>query len=970
MQELREISKNIDLTGGNNDKNIQEMAVLQRSGANLANTILKKKNMVMIADDVGLGKTYEGLALLFNYIFEHEKSNSLIIAPNEYVAQKWENDCTAFKEKNCKNLPKVSINAQFENPLKIIKKNEEPNINHVISIIRLNKFSYINSKSFEFLKTEPKYEKDYQDILQKETELYDKKKNANSNQNFNQEEQDIKNKIANLLAKLNSYQDFDNFDMVIIDESQNLRSNNTNTNVIRFFNIFFGLNRIPITDYNLTNNNPTKKFNKTIFLTATPYHSSEDDVKNQIDFIKDSKVSNNDIYKTPITKELPANLDEYSLYIIKRNRTFNGHNKYYYREFEAIETQMEFNERLTMALIQKKEIDKKGTTFKMGYLNGFERFIPDNDTEEFDQKDNDKDDDTYLIQNFYNDLKNEENFNTNLDKILSHPKPKKIKELVNFDNSDKTLIFVRVKSSIKEIEKSLIVNFDKTIDNLVAKTLGLNSKNIFDELKKRLNKLNDKDNSNEKATGIDNDSDTEDKESKWLKAIKKPPLENKKNRRKDYILYYQKNKFYYSLNNFWEENYLRLLGFKLCLKEEKNEIIIYKKNVKKISITKNDIEEFIKKKNLIKEWNEYNYQKKSIMNYFFLNKLHTKKLINDFVYKEYEAFYFGDIDKEKTNNDIESINLKDNDLESIINLFENDSIWDKFDLNSLLKDKNKTYNINYKEENLLKREILKNIIKSNLLNSEAIIYFITLIAKINKKGIKYNEILDKIDENDLFWKRIKTRVTNFISDFGDIDTLFRNLNYYFDNKIDQGFYQNGKINTKAIQSFIKKYPCCDDAIVGCCSDNKSENITKKRIFFNTRFYPDVLIATDIFKEGIDLQRNCNHIIHYGIAWTPGDMEQRIGRIDRYFSKTYREVENNKKNAKVKITFLYMKNTIDENQIVNITSKMFKSVEMYNDAEIVYEKNDDKNNTIKDCEVAKNEYDTVDENIERLNNLGK
>ena len=46
----------------------------------------------------------------------------------------------------------------------------------------------------------------------------------------------------------------------------------------------------------------------------------------------------------------------------------------------------------------------------------------------------------------------------------------------------------------------------------------------------------------------------------------------------------------------------------------------------------------------------------------------------------------------------------------------------------------------------------------------------------------------------------------------------------------------------------------------------------------------ILLATDAASEGIDLQNNCNYLIHIEIPWNPNVMEQRNGRIDRHGQK--------------------------------------------------------------------------------------
>ena len=50
--------------------------------------------------------------------------------------------------------------------------------------------------------------------------------------------------------------------------------------------------------------------------------------------------------------------------------------------------------------------------------------------------------------------------------------------------------------------------------------------------------------------------------------------------------------------------------------------------------------------------------------------------------------------------------------------------------------------------------------------------------------------------------------------------------------------------------------------------------------FNTPFFPDILVCSGVMGEGVDLQRFCRHVIHHDLAWNPSTIEQRTGRIDR------------------------------------------------------------------------------------------
>ena len=58
--------------------------------------------------------------------------------------------------------------------------------------------------------------------------------------------------------------------------------------------------------------------------------------------------------------------------------------------------------------------------------------------------------------------------------------------------------------------------------------------------------------------------------------------------------------------------------------------------------------------------------------------------------------------------------------------------------------------------------------------------------------------------------------------------------------------------------------------------------TRSRLMraFNTPFFPDIFVCSQVMGEGVDLQRNCRHVIHHDLAWNPSSIEQRTGRVDR------------------------------------------------------------------------------------------
>lgn len=85
--------------------------------------------------------------------------------------------------------------------------------------------------------------------------------------------------------------------------------------------------------------------------------------------------------------------------------------------------------------------------------------------------------------------------------------------------------------------------------------------------------------------------------------------------------------------------------------------------------------------------------------------------------------------------------------------------------------------------------------------------------------------------------------------------------------------------------------------------------------FNSPFYPNVLAATSVLQEGVNLHLQCRKVHHYGIAWTPGDNEQRVGRVDRLFGKVNALLERDSR-AELAIQYPYLARSFDEEQLAS------------------------------------------------------
>jgi superfamily II DNA or RNA helicase len=68
---------------------------------------------------------------------------------------------------------------------------------------------------------------------------------------------------------------------------------------------------------------------------------------------------------------------------------------------------------------------------------------------------------------------------------------------------------------------------------------------------------------------------------------------------------------------------------------------------------------------------------------------------------------------------------------------------------------------------------------------------------------------------------------------------------------------------------------------------KAETRRRLLLTFNTPLFPEILIASRVLAEGVDLHLNCRHVIHHDLDWNPSLLEQRTGRVDRLGCKAER-----------------------------------------------------------------------------------
>ncbi|MHC4181526.1 MAG: helicase-related protein [Planctomycetota bacterium] len=100
---------------------------------------------------------------------------------------------------------------------------------------------------------------------------------------------------------------------------------------------------------------------------------------------------------------------------------------------------------------------------------------------------------------------------------------------------------------------------------------------------------------------------------------------------------------------------------------------------------------------------------------------------------------------------------------------------------------------------------------------------------------------------------------------------------------------------------------------------ETQRSTRARLMraFNTPFFPDILVCSQVMGEGVDLHRYCRHVIHHDLDWNPSSIEQRTGRVDRLGCKA----ESCQPDPRpIRVFLPYLAGTADERQYRVMTDR--------------------------------------------------
>ncbi|WP_162055896.1 helicase-related protein [Pontibacter pamirensis] len=943
----------------------------------------ENNNIIYIADEVGLGKTYIalGIASLFRHFTKDpEKHRDLIIVPKKNLQQKWQKEAKNFFNSNY--LPENSFLKHYLTEAELVKDRLCCISSHdAISIFRMTSFSSLSStRKYEFFR--------YlcNGLFNGDAFCAKVLSDAKSFGFFNKKEHesDLRKLIAYLL-NIKS----EKINCLIIDEAHNYKhglGTEEHDNAIRneVTARFLGA----VKDEKLLNQFPSLKTKikfplaeKVVCLSATPKDRSLLEIKNQFSCFTCQHVLGNAYTPKDVEQKLKSFLIrgnmEYSISdaTISRNQCRYEHRQGNVNKSEVAEPlsiEDDFNS-VFWQLLQYKSIkhlnQKHNASFEIGMLAGFESYRLDLDKSIKPERLDENGEDIIVGKEYeYTSKRSEkisqdfniikqllESYNTTFKDIPPHPKQSKLEDEVirQLKRQEKSLIFVRRVATAHELEKRLTLRFEKEVVlDCYLKLDGRFSKYNTSEVRK-----------------------LKDRYSERYISEKLPDFFSvlQKNKKIKHLLLTKKTTEQQSLEwlNFTFDN----LDFDSSLKKT----IIWFIDKGSSAIPKKLVHLFVNAlEGSYTNWQkgyeasavegeddeEFNDEAETAGNFF-----------NSYFRKGRSGFNF----RQKLYRE----NWFELNLLLLINYYKLIA-YDPNELSIVLQG------VHVKEESKKSQtferfqEAYKNFIITNgILAPSPIQVDKRGLEELSKDTFLTSLLLQecKVEFNDWMRKRVKQHdVSSLINDLevlGSIlKSIFRNgsglLPAFVADAAGGDFHKALReliteedapfhFVLKEIKTVLQDY----DLLIGTSfqeRDDKKVSSTLRGLTpvlgisgqakrdrsivatqFRTPGYPYVLVTTDIFKEGEDLHTYCQNVYHYGIAWNPSDMEQRTGRIDRINSLSYRKLNEQKKvnfENKIHVFYPYLSQSVEVNQVIKLLENINKFIRTFNDieADVYHESN--------------------------------
>ncbi|GEM_PF-4867036 len=902
----------------------------QRLGTTAIYNILCRRHVAYLADEVGMGKTYQALGVAALTWLMDPSAKILIITPRKAVQQKWHRDYRNFVSTNvtlADNRLKEPLLDRAVHPRcfcsNLIELGQEvcrdPS---QLFMTRFSSYSWV-ARSLGVLDSgEVSTGGEVAEALHDNGLFVDVRDGARDAIFHGSTEQNVE--VARQMAKL-----IPEFDLVIVDEAQKLRNKggNIRTQVLNTLLGFYPWTEAR--DIEAEYGAPPRL----LLLSATPAHGSEDDIYTQLSYASKEALR----VKDRPWEDRQAYLDQV---MVRRLRKLAGFSKYDYRRENPVVWERDTNspervvDELFLAYVQRElqsELERDDTTtqVEVGFLESFESYEPSELETDGDERSThyEAEDDTVAPDHRVLAGIAEDFAQATGDDLPPHPKQRLVDQAARAsfeaDEPEKLLIFVRRLASVRELTHRICRVYDDVALRRLSNQIGP------ERIRSRVGPAYDferfetpeqfrvyaevvlgtdaKDVEVEAATSGGDDELVA--ESRVLSTLRHQTDQISPGEKLLRRLGPDE-----SLAPVFEENLVRFLFRQLD--DERVQVESYEAFCERVCDDR--VRETFHQ--LLSEGRDYFFDGDGGGRF-----TRIRALLNELVLVRCEELWpdarvatellriHRDIHGAK-HELADDPNPDERFPDYIDGFLEHRSFWDlarerdeDLEFVQLLRG----HSVSDAEvgEWLEYREFIKRIFEKNVRVSEAVLHF--FVAYDRAGGAQPQRLAEEFADI-LFGpegRRTRYRIEELVEQGPALQKL---AGGQLDD--DQPLYAETRWS-----DFDRQQPALG-AMGGTSS--RYPVIVK----FNAPFFPDFVVATDVFREGVDLHMSCNRVWHFGMVSNPGDIEQRSGRIDRYFSKVHRELQEQPgseptgSDSHLHIEYPYLARTIDEEQVARVLER--------------------------------------------------
>tara|TARA_Y100000588_G_scaffold395263_1_gene522017 strand:+ start:9412 stop:12069 length:2658 start_codon:yes stop_codon:yes gene_type:complete len=805
--------------------NANSMAAKQAEGVAYLCRLLAQHRLALLADEVGMGKTFQAIGIIRLLQQIKPDAKVLVIAPNKNICSQWKGEFGAFEQDHWHGSFSESLTvATPESKLEAMIANVKQR-NHNVYFTTIHALSGLTKGSEASNKAD----------LAREHAL------------------ELKKQVM-------GYLDHQGFDLLVIDEAHYLRTRDGGSQKVEAAKAFFGEGDTPLAK-------------RVLLMTATPTHSSVRDVENILRyFAPEGDLKNSDTERSYDAAEL---LTKYGL---RRLRLLQGVNdahyaKQHYRKEVAHAVSFSENQNAELffglyqrELVKQHQAKASNRQFLYGYLEGFESFGEQDHQASQEQNNPDqssehgkdafsKAPDTELLHSL------SQEYYGCFGQFPEHPKYKALVDQFvpsEFESSElddiKHLVFVRRIPSVRELTKRVNTRYDNALGAQISRALELSEQDQGSWQKSHWSRawLNRYLNDTEEILELDDQEEQDESDG--------------------------------------DENHLR---------SRITELFVVKKRIPSaIDETRNTectnvALRFRKPESIFSMFLEpaLDYVDQDY-GYHFEHQAGERKRALYSTAAQHQRAHTHQLDKLDVSDEHRVAEVLPTIWKHLLDLLDDTELKKLSQWSAATKENFATY---FKAGALFASPVMV----------ELFCWFYEFnkqpqrTANAHARYIQFIEFtLPKLQQSMLLWY-FKAALNTFE------DVCKKIARVGLEDYTNEWRVLKGHTSPAAFAS------------------GETSNRDSLQLSFNSPFYPNVLVATSVFQEGVNLHLQCNQVHHYGIAGNPGDHEQRVGRLDRLFSKVNRQYQNGQR-AELKISFPYLEHSFDEDQLASFLERKVKA----------------------------------------------